>query len=90
MNLQLLILSPVLFFQCHTASEPILGTLFCARFLSLPQSHLVTPGHGDKPLLPSQGAFEPFQFRSAFVLPVLLSLPGKDLPSQRGLCLSQL
>lgn len=39
MNLQLLILSPVLFFQCHTASEPILGTLFCARFLSLPQSH---------------------------------------------------
>lgn len=27
------------FFQCHTASEPIPGTLFCARFLSLPQSH---------------------------------------------------
>lgn len=31
-------LSPVLFFQCHTASEPTLGTLLCARFLSLPQS----------------------------------------------------
>lgn len=27
------------FFQCHTASEPIPGALFCARFLSLPQLH---------------------------------------------------
>lgn len=39
LNLGLLILSPVLFFQRHTASEPLLGTLLCARLLSLPQSH---------------------------------------------------
>lgn len=38
LNLGLLILSPVLFFQRHTASEPLLGTLLCARLLSLPQS----------------------------------------------------
>lgn len=50
-----LILNPVLF-QYHTASEPVLGTLQCFRFLSFPQSQLWSfiPGHGDKPLLPSQ------------------------------------
>lgn len=49
-----LILSPRLF-QDHTASEPAPATLLCSRFLSfLSHTAVVIPGHGDKPLFPSQ------------------------------------
>lgn len=59
-----LILSPVLF-QYHSASEPAFRTLLCSRFrLSLSHIAVVIPGHGDKPLFPSQ---------------VPLSLPFQDL-----------
>jgi hypothetical protein len=63
-----LILSPVLF-QYHTASEPAFGTLLCSRSrLSLSHIAVVIPGHGDKPLFPSQ---------------VPLSLPFQDLHFSR-------
>lgn len=80
-NMRLPHLSPDLFFQCHTASEPVLGDL-SARVPSLPRHTLVIPGYGDKPLLPSQGAFKPSQLSCKSVFTVRSFFPPPNVPIQ--------
>lgn len=70
-----LILSPVLF-QCHTASEPTLGILLCARLLPFPQSHLWS--------FQGMGTNHSFPARCLRVFPDLHLLPCA-LPASRVL-----
>lgn len=77
--------SPELFFQCHTASEPVLGHQPGPGSRPSLVTPLVVPGYGDKPLLPSQGAFEPSQLQICIHSPVLLPCLTAFLPGLQGL-----